>query len=90
MPHELEEICEPSAIDRNLVRQLVAEHKNHIALLTTLHGDVPRSKVDHIDMVNAYMACLNYNDRMCFAMLYGKEMDLYEKASSSLDPLPII
>ena len=90
MPHEVEQINGPSAIDRNLVRQLVVEHKNHIALLATLRGDVHQSKIDHIDMVNAYLASLNYNDRMCFAMLYGKEMDIYEKASPGLGPLPII
>jgi hypothetical protein len=80
MPHDFRQVNRASAIDRNLVRQLVVEHKNHIALLTTLRGDVHQSKIDHVDMVNSYMACLSHNDRLCFAMLYAKEMDLHGTA----------
>lgn len=80
MPNAFEQVNQASPIDRNLVRQLVVEHRNHIALLTTLRGDVHQSKIDHIDMVNSYMASLSHSDRLCFAMLYGKEMGLHGMA----------
>jgi len=80
MSHDVERVNRASPIDRNLVRQLVVEHKNHIALLTTLCGDVHQSKIDHIDMVNSYMASLSHSDRLCFAMMYGREMNLHGMA----------
>jgi hypothetical protein len=51
--------------------------KSHRIIDDPCAENVQQSRIEHIDMVNSYMACLNHNDRLCFAMLYGKEMNLY-------------